>query len=151
MSISLASIPGFTEVPDTSFAAGQPVTDSIMKSLNAASKFGVVRNEQFWGFYQHSEIVLLPTSPADGYVYSREELVYSWSVYWTGAGPGSLQGTQTTPSRGATSGPGTLLQAGYLVNPTTGEVICNASYWNGQETDTHDGILMVITHAQRLR
>jgi hypothetical protein len=152
MSISLGSIPGFAEIPDTAFAAGAAVSDATMKSLNAAAKFGVVRNEQFQGHYQHSETVACPVSQVDGYVYSRAELIYEISIYWTGAGPGNLNGTQTPPSRGATSGAGSILQMGFKIDSATGVVTCDVSYWNGsKQTDTHDGILLVTVHAQRTR
>jgi hypothetical protein len=110
-----------------------------------------VRNEQFWGFYRNGETVELPTSPADGYNYSRSELLYSWSVYWTGSAPSALNGTQSAPVGGATSGGGEILQAKYYVDQTTGVVSTVTSYYNTGQHDTNDGILMVIVHAQRNR
>jgi hypothetical protein len=151
VSLSLGSIPGFTEIADTVFAAGATASDVSLKALNAAAKFGVIRNEQFWGYYKNGETVALPTSPADGYVYARNELVYTWSIYWTGAATGACAGTQVAPARGATSGAGLLLQQGYLVDQATGAVTCNASYFKTAQTDTNDGILLVMIHAQRQR
>jgi len=149
--LTLAAIPGFTELPDASFAAGATASDADMKSLNADAKFAVVRNEQFWGFYKHGETVALPVSPADGYEYARNELLYSWSFYWSGSAPGALNGTHGTPARGATSGGGTLLEFGALVDPATGAVTCNVDYFSGTQHNSNDGILLVITHAQRAR
>jgi hypothetical protein len=153
-SLILTSQPGFTEVPDSAFDAGNPVTAADMKAMNAAAKFAAVRNEQFWGFYKNGETVQLPVSPADGYTYAREELLYTWAIFWTGAPPGAaLNGTHETPSRGATGGAGQLLQMGFIVDQTTGVVTCDVSYYptNGSQGDTNDGILLVITHAQRQR
>jgi hypothetical protein len=152
--LTLISQPGFSEVPESAFDAGNPATAANLKALNAAAKFAAVRNEEFWGFYKHGETVLLPVSPADGYLYERAELRYSWSVWWTGAAPGSaLNGTQATPSRGATGGAGHMLQIGFDVNQATGVVTCDVSYHKdgGAQMDTHDGILMVVTHAKRQR
>jgi hypothetical protein len=151
--LTLTAEPGFTDIPGTSFAAGAAVSDATMRSLNATAKFAVVRTEEFWGYYQHSEYIALPVSPADGYEYTREELIYVPSLWWSGAGPGSLDGTQARPLRGATSGPGLLLQVGYDVDQGTGLVSCDASYYvpGGTQTNTHDGILMVVTIAKRLR
>jgi len=152
--LTLTSQPGFAEVPEFSFDAGNPATAANMKSLNAAAKFAAVRTEEFWGYYKNGEVIQLPVSMADGYAYAREELRYSWSVWWTGAAPGSaLNGTQATPSRGATGGPGHLLQLGFNVGQGTGVVTCDVSYHQdgGAQTDTNDGILMVITHAKRQR
>ena len=152
--LTLTSQPGFSEVPDSAFDAGNPATAANLKSLNAASKFAAVRDEEFWGFYKHGETVQLPYSPADGYAYAREELRYTWSVYWTGAAAGSpLEGTQEAPTRGATGGPGQLLQTGCYVDQATGLVTCDVSYYRdgGAQTDTNDGILMVVAHAKRQR
>jgi hypothetical protein len=150
-SLSLSAQPGFAEVPDAAFDAGGAASDTNLKALNAAAKFAAVRNEQFWGYYRHGEMVALPVSPADGYVYQREELRYSWSVYWTGAASGPLNGTQALPSRGSTSGQGTLLQMGFHVDQATGAVSCNVSYYKTGQQDTNDGILLVVVHAQRQR
>jgi hypothetical protein len=151
MSLTLSTQPGFTEIPDSSFASGSPVSDSVMTAINEDAKFGVVRNEQFYGYYANGETVNLPVSPADGYSYSRPELFYAWSVYWTGSATGPCQGTETPPPRGATSGQGQLLQMGFNVDQATGLVSCNVSYFKTSEQDTNDGILLVMTHAQRSR
>ncbi|KKK48884.1 hypothetical protein LCGC14_3140660, partial [marine sediment metagenome] len=137
--LTLTSQPGFSEVPDSAFDAGNPVTAANMKSMNAASKFAAVRDEEFWGYYKHGETVQAPLSPADGYAYALEELRYTWSVYWTGTPPGTaLEGTQTPPSRGATGGSGQLLQMGFNVDQETGVVACDVSYYRdgGSQTDT---------------
>jgi hypothetical protein len=150
----LISQPGFTEVPDSAFDAGNVVTAANMKAVNAAAKFAAVRTEEFWGFYGHGESVQLPVSPADGYAYSREELFYSWSIYATSAPPGGgLNGTQTPPTPGANGGAGNLLGHGGYVDQATGAVSCWSSYYvqNGAQTNTTDGILLVITHAKRAR
>jgi len=148
----LSSQPGFTEVPDQSLDAGNPVSSAVLKALNAACKFAAVRTEQFWGYYKHGETIVLPISRADGYAYAREELWYTWSIYWTGSPPGSaLLGTQTAPSRGATSGEGTVLGFGAHDDQTTGAVECVTSYYKTAQQDKQDGILMVTTHGTRQR
>lgn len=154
MSLTLTAQPGFSEIADSAFDAGNPATAANMKALNADAKFAAVRTEEFWGYYKHGETVQVPTSPADGYAYSQAELRYTWSVFWTGAPPGSaLNGTQVTPSRGATGGSGHLLQMGFFVDQATGLVSCDVSYHKdgGSQTDTHDGILVVTTLAKRSR
>jgi hypothetical protein len=150
-SLVLSSQPGFAEVPDGAFDAANPATSANMKALNAAAKFGAVRTEEFYGYYKDGETVQLPISPADGYQYQREELRYVWSIYSTDAPPGSLNGTQDPPARGATSGQGTLLAMGFHVHQQTGVVSCNVSYYKTAQTDTHDGILLVTTIAKRQR
>ena len=151
MSLTLATQPGFTEIADASFVAGSPVSDSVMKQLNSDAKFGAVRNEQFFGYYRSGETVALPVSPVDGYAYSLSELRFSHSWYWTGSAAGACNGTQTPPPRGVTTGQGYVLQMGADVNQATGLVTTNVSYFKSSEQDTNDGILLVITHAQRSR
>ncbi len=150
----LSSQPGFTEIPDSAFDAGNAVTAANMKAMNAAAKFAAVRTEEFYGYYKHGETVQLPVSPADGYAYAREELRYTWSIYHSAGAPGgALNGTPTPPSRGAPGGPGHLLVIAFDVNQLTGAVVCDVSYHKdgAAQTDTHDGILMIVTHAKRQR
>jgi hypothetical protein len=152
MSLSLIAQPGFAELPDADFDAGGVASDTNMKALNAAAKFGVVRNEQFWGYYRNGEQVVLPVSPADGYQYSRSELVYTWSVFATQPAVTALLGTQSTPTAGSNSGAGTILLAQYQVNQSSGNVSCITWYFNGSATAvTADGILLVMAFAQRQR
>jgi len=152
MSLTLVAAPGFTEIPDANFNAGNPLSDSDLKNLNAAAKFAAVRGEQFWGFYKHGETVAVPTSPADGYVYSRSELIYVASFFNTGSYGGALAGTQVAPVPGATSQPGTVLQFGCFVDPGTGVVSCAVAYFNGStQHNTTDGIVVVTTIALRQR
>lgn len=151
MSLTLSAQPGFTEVPDNSFDAGMPASDSVFKSLNESAKFAVVRNEQFYGYYRNGETVALPVSPADGYQYQQSELRYSWGWYWTGSATGPCNGTETAPPRGVTTGQGMLLQFGANVDQTSGLVSTVVSYYKSSEMDTNDGILLIVTHAQRSR
>ncbi len=153
MSLALSESPGFAEIPSDTFNDGQPASAATMKALNHNAEFGSVRNEQFWGYYKHGETVQLPVSPADGYAYSRAELLYSWSWFWTGSAAGALNGTQVAPPRGATGGGGHLLQMGANIDQATGAVSINVDYHKdgGAQTPTNDGILLVIVHAQRNR
>lgn len=149
--LTISPAPVFVELPDDTFDAGNQITDVVAKELNEDIKFAAVRYETFWGCYRNGETVVLPVSPADGYVYSRAELLYSHSFYWTGAATGALNGTQTRPPRGATSGAGNMLQFGADVSQLSGVVSTYVSYYASSETDTNDGILLVITHALRMR
>jgi hypothetical protein len=151
MSLSLSSIPGFTEILDTAFAAGSAVSDAVMKALSAVAKFAVVRNEQFYGYYKNGEIVALPVSPADGYPYSRAELRYTWSWYWTGSGGADCNGATNPPTKGSTTGEGLMLQSGANVDQLTGLVSTTVSYYKTAQQDKADGILLVMVHAQRAR
>jgi hypothetical protein len=154
MSLSLGNQPGFTAIADTTFDAGNPITDTLLKQMNDNGEFAVVRNEQFYGYYANGETVVLPVSTVDGYQYSRSELVYSWSIYWTGSAIGGTGGQMTAPPKGGTTqsgGGGTMLQMAANVDQASGLVSCGTSYYKSAESDTTDGILCVITHAQRSR
>lgn len=153
MPLRLSAQPGFTDIPDDSFDATNPITATVAKALNSDAKLASVRNEQFWGYYRNGETVALPVSPADGYQYSRNELLYIWTRYGSSAAPNPCNGTQTPPTRGAGSGAGELLFFGDNIDQATGAVTCNTSYYKpgGSQTDTNDGILLVIALAQRLR
>jgi len=152
--MTLEAEPGFTEMLDAWLATGMPLTTAVVKALNAAIKFAAVRTEVFYGYYAIGETVPVPTSLIDGYNYSREELRYVWSVYWTASpGPGFVEGSIIAPTTGATSAAGTLLQFGYYVDQNTGDISGKTSYYTPgkSQSDTTDGILMVHTIAKRLR
>lgn len=151
MSLTLSAQPGFTELVDATFDDGNPLSSGVMKPLNADAKFAAVRNEQFWGYYRNGETIVLPVSAADGYQYSLSELVFAFSWYWTGSATGPLEGTQSAPTRGSTSGGGTILQMGADIDQGSGLVSTLVSYYSGTQHDTNDGILKVIIHAQRNR
>lgn len=151
MSLTLSSQPGFTQIPGTSFASNAPVTAAVMQELNASAQFAAVRNEQFYGYYKNGETVQLPVSPADGYQYQRDELLYSFSWYSTGGQPTACDGTQTPPTPGSTTGQGTVLQTMANVDQSTGLVTTQVSYYKASQMNQPDGVLLVITHAQRNR
>lgn len=151
-SLTLTSAPTFTEVADDELDPGFVLTQAVMQAINEAVNWAAVSVEDFWGYYKDGEAVVLPVSPADGYTYSREELVYTWEIYDTRPATGALNGTQSAPSTGAASGAGSILQMGFNVDQTTGDVTCKVDYYqqSAAETDTNDGILLVHTLARRM-
>ncbi len=151
MSLTLSAQPGFTDLADSTFDGGSTLSSAALKSLNADAKFAAVRNEQFWGYYKNGETVNIPVSPADGYPYSRAELLYSWSLVSSASHAAALNGTQSIPAPGANSGPGTVLGVNANIDQSSGFITCSTAYYNGTQTTTADGILMVIVHAQRNR
>ena len=154
MTIVVATSPGFSDVPDSAFDAAAPVTSANLKAICENSKFAALRNEQFWGYYKNGEVVNLPVSPIDGYEYGRDELLYSWSVYGTQGPPaGAVQGSQTLPVMTHNGGAGEMLYTLAWVDQATGAVNSTIAYYvpGGAQTNVNDGVLMVITHAQRSR
>jgi hypothetical protein len=144
--------PSFVEVPDEDLDAGEILTQAILQAINADVDWAVVSIEDFWGYYKNGETVQLPTSAADGYNYTRQELLYTWEIWDTHPATGACNGTQSAPGVGAASGSGTILQMGFNVNQGTGAVACEVDYYqqSAAETNTNDGVLLVHTLARRL-
>ena len=146
--LTLRSIPGFTDVPDSTFAAGQVVRGIDLAKIAENAEFGMVRFEIFSGTYTDGETVDLPVSPVDGYAYSREELVYGWTLY-----------SSVDAATGWASAQEALWYCKWSVDQWEGpqspggEVHCNEWYtWihsNQPNTQTSDGILQVFVFAQR--
>ncbi|HEV2233685.1 MAG TPA: hypothetical protein VGV68_09820, partial [Terriglobia bacterium] len=65
----LATIPGFVDLPDATIAADQPLTDYSITKISNNAKFATVRPETFYGWYKNGEVVQIPTSKVDGYIY----------------------------------------------------------------------------------
>lgn len=75
----------FFEIPITNFVPGQPLTAPTMTQLAQNVKEGSYAIE-FFGPVNHvtGDTIPLPTSPTDGYTYSRKELLYIWQWHDTG-------------------------------------------------------------------
>jgi hypothetical protein len=155
MQLRLSGQPGFTELPDTGLETNDSLPAAVLQGISEDAAFAAVRTEEFWGYYANGETVKLPMSPVDGYRYSRAECCYTWSIYWTGSATAPLEGTQVAPSRGPTSSGGHLLKIGGFIDQATGLVSCDEAYEKEAMVPVpeanHDGILLVITHAKRLR
>jgi len=155
--LTWAMVPGAVDIPDSNLAADQPVTDYSLEKISNNAKFAAVRPETFYGWYKHGETVLIPTSPVDGYVYTREQLEYEVAAWCSRAPAGATNGTMTKPDRASgNSGAGNLYWMDFWVeekneaNP--GMVHCFVSYYvqGGAETITNDGFVKVRTIATRL-
>lgn len=75
----------FFEIPITNFVPGQPLTANTMTQLADNVKESAYAIE-FFGPTNHvnGDTVALPTSPTDGYTYSRKELLYIWQWHDSG-------------------------------------------------------------------
>ena len=75
----------FFEIPITKFVPGQPLTEEVVTQLAQNVKEGCYAVE-FFGPTNHvnGDTISLPTSPTDGYNYTREELLYIWQWHTTG-------------------------------------------------------------------
>src|SRR5581483_10736860 len=142
MGLKLSSPPGFADLADSVLASTKPALGIDLAKIYETSAFGMVRTEVFSGIYTNGDTVPLPVSPHDGYAYSRDELLYFWTIY-------NSANIQT----GWISGADSLFYAAWLVDQTTGEVFCDEWYRrSGNHADithTNDGILQVWTVAQR--
>ena len=148
----MSAEPDFFDLPDSSFAVDQPVTDDLLVKLNHNAKFGAVRCEYiFMGYYKHGDTVPVPASPVDGYGYSRDELLFDFRLVSTrGAGATFVSG-QATPPPIASSQPANLYYFVCDVDDATGNVSIIVSYFKqgGAETVTNDGIVKVYAICQR--
>lgn len=83
----------FREIPITSFTPGNPLLASTLKQLSNNVQEGCYAVE-FFGPTNHvnGDTISLPTSPTDGYSYSRSELFYIWNWHDTGTAATRLFG-----------------------------------------------------------
>ena len=157
--LTWATIPGAVDLPDANLAADQPLTDYSLTKISNNAKFAAVRVETFYGWYKHGEFVAIPTSPVDGYAYSRQELSYDIAAFCTRPPIGSTNGAQAIPQMGPQSGGGTLLWTRFWVDEkneaSPGLVHCEVSYYEQDqpgpdEVQTNDGFVKVRVIATRL-
>jgi len=159
--LTLSSIPGFTDLPDSELVGDKPLTDEIMVAVNQNAKWAAIRTEHFQGYYAEGETVGLPTSLVDGYTYTRPELRYEWSYYSPLAPTGLTAGAADPPALDTESmqiGGGALDALEYTIAyvehkamATPGKVHVLARVNNGTSvTVINQGVVMVTTIAERL-
>ena len=155
--LTWATIPGAVDIPDSNLAADKPVTDYSLTKISNNAKFAAVRPETFYGWYRDGETVALPTSPVDGYHYTRAELEYEVAAWCSRSPAGPTNGALTKPARAnGNSGAGNLYLMDFWVEEkneaSPGLVRCLVSYYieGGAETVTNDGFVKVRVIATRL-
>lgn len=147
--LTFGSIPGFVDIAPQTFSPTQPVTDVAMKQLNENAKGGCVRPELIYaGWFRNGDVVPLPVSPVDGYIYSRAEVRYVVEGFSSQpAGSGFVPGQKTRPALGSSSG--TAVNAYTAdVDDETGTVAINTFYNTGGSTA--DGVVKVMCVCTRL-
>ena len=150
--LNFASIPGFFDISDAVLVGGQPVTDDLLTKISHNGKLGIVRCEIFdAGFFGPGDTVAVPTSPVDGYVYPRAELVAEIQFRSSRSpAPGYTPGQATFPVLNNVSpGSGAVLEMPYNVqiSPTTGALTVQCYYAGNGAQNT--GTVKVIWKAQR--
>jgi len=142
MSLTLSQIPGFSDLSNASLEAGDIAHSIHLAKIDSNGNFGVARTEIFTGFFTNGQTVPLPTSPIDGYNYSRSELMYAWAT-----------GSTFNYATGSISGTDALWFAAWGVNQSTGLVSTFEAYRRSGDhsdpTQSNDGVLFVYVIAQR--
>lgn len=143
MPLTLNNIAGFRDLANSVLVAGQPALGLHLAAIAANAQFGMVRMEFFPAKYSNGQTVILPTSPIDKYNYSREELLYLWTINNT-----------HNPSTNWLTGPDALWYLTHNVDQASGAVSCEEWYRKSSmsQPDGHvsqDGVLRVTTVAQR--
>jgi hypothetical protein len=106
------------------------------------------------GYYGDGDTIPTPTSPVDGYAYSRAECMFSWKIYSNRARQQPYTPGQQYPPPQSNSQPQNNLYnfpGGWDINDLTGVVSLRTSYYSGggAEVVTNDGIIKVHCYAQR--
>src|SRR3972149_6726828 len=97
--LTWAIVPGAVDIPDSNLAADQPLKDYSLTKISNNAKFAAVRPETFYGWGKNGGAGLVPTSPVDGYHYSRAELEYEVAAWCSRAPSGATNGATTKPAR----------------------------------------------------
>jgi hypothetical protein len=142
MGLTLTTPPGYADLSDSVLVAGAPALAFDIGKIYGNSAFGMVRPEIFQGVFKHGDTVGTPVSPIDGYVYSRDELIYFWTIR-----------NSVNPATGWISADDSLFFCAWKVDQSTGQVYCDEWYRrsgsHADVTHTNDGSLLVWTIAQR--
>lgn len=144
MSLTLTTIPGFSDLSNAALAQDQPALGVHVAMISNNAAFGLARMEFFQDRFPDGGNVPLPVSLVDKYNYSREELIYVWTIGQTGGF-----------NSGWLTGPDCLWYANWKVDQLTGDVTSEEWYRRSGHNDdankTNDGTVRVTTIAQRQR
>lgn len=148
---------GFSDLSDSTLAAGKILTDDTLVKISENAKLAAVRAEMiFMGYYAHGATIPTPQSPVDGYVYSRSEILFEWVPYATrGADAHFVNGQDAAPGIGAglkVGQPADIYWMQFDIDDSTGKVATLVSYFAQgavPETLTNDGVLKVFAICQR--
>jgi hypothetical protein len=142
MGLTLQTPPGYSDLADAALVANDPAYAINLAKIYSNSVFGMVRPEIFLAIYKNGDTVALPVSPVDGYSYSRDELIYVWTIR-----------NSVNPATGWISADDSLFFCSWKVDQSTGQVFSDEWYRrsgsHADVTHTNDGSLLVWTIAQR--
>jgi hypothetical protein len=124
----------FVDLAESLFDAGAPLRDDAAAVANQNAKYAALRPEFFVAEYHHGAVVPTPTSPIDGYAYTRDELEYAFELVDS-----------------ASYGDRRLLQFAVQVDPTNGAVAIHTDHLSGggNVVGGNGGTARVITVARR--
>jgi len=150
--LTMATVPGFFDIADSSIAGGQPLTDDSLLKISHNAKFAAVRCEVIYmGFYTSGNTVPTPISPVDGYAYQRSECAFI-PIFVSSRQPagGFVPGQSAFPTLANNDlGTGNVLIVPYSldVNDATGTVLCQV-YFSGNAAQ-NQGTVKVYCIATR--
>lgn len=143
--LTLTTPPGFLDLADSNLIHDKPSLGYHLAAISNNAAFGVVRLECFSTLQKNGDVVPIPKSLIDGYVYQRSELMYIWTPVNTG---------NPTTQWASDGPPYTMWYGAWFVDQLTGKVSCAVGYRGNQDhtdrqANTSDSTLQVWTIAQR--
>jgi hypothetical protein len=126
--LTYSTVPGPTDVLDSNFNAGQPVDFKLVQQVSDTARAAAVRPELIYtGWFRDGDIVPLPISPVDGYIYSPAEVRFLVAGYSTQPPIAFTSGQKLRPPLGPSQG----LKIDYWwfdIDDSTGQVLTNVYY-----------------------
>lgn len=150
--LTFSAIPGFFDLADSAIAGNQPLTDDSLQKISHNAKFAAVRCEIiFMGYFTNGDTAPVPSSPVDGYTYSRSETQMIGCIFSSRAPAAGFIAGQATPPplENNSAGQGNLIACPYTfdINDSTGAVLYQ-TYWSGNGA-IGEGTIKVYAVCQR--
>jgi hypothetical protein len=156
--LTYSTVPAPTDVADSTFDAGLPLVWQALAQISDNARLAAVRPELIYmGWYKDGDLLPLPISPVDGYVYERAEVRNLIQGFSTQPPIVFTSGQATRPALGPSQG----LKIDYVVfdiDDSLGQVLCNVYYESanpgfpggGASGLTGDGCLKVMAVCTRM-
>ncbi len=148
------ALPAFYDLPDSQLAANQPWTGAKAIAISHNVKFSAVESEKFTlGYFTSGNVLPVPVSQVDGYVYSVAEC--QWELQFASSrqpGVGFVPGQLTFPVLANNDvGKGTLVTCPDILDVNTSSgvpVLWCQVYFNGSGV-ANQGLVLVTCTATR--
>jgi hypothetical protein len=126
--LTYSTVPAASDIADSEFTVGNPLVWQTLDQVADNARLAAVRPELIYvGWFKEGDLLPLPISPVDGYVYQRAEARYLVQGFSTQPPIEFSSGQKTRPILGPSQGL-KIDRVMFDIDDSLGQVLCNVYY-----------------------